>query len=147
MRTVCYQREIREKLEQSDPRSIVPLDQCHVDIISDRAAKEIIYKYEWLGTMGRTVHTCGLIGPTGQVIGALCFGWPGSPESRDICGKDFRDRAICLERGACAHYTHPHAPSFLVSRGTRLIHRLHGYDIFYAYSDEEAGEIGKRRVK
>jgi hypothetical protein len=99
-------------------------------------------KYEWLGSMGRSTATYGLVDPNEEIIGVACFGWPGGVQSRDICGKENRDLAICLERGACVHWAHPHAASYLISRACKMAAQDRGWRIFYAYSDEEAGEIG-----
>jgi hypothetical protein len=116
---------------------------CRVEAITRAEAEQIILRYEWLGTMGRaSVATYGLRAPDGELIGAAVFGWPGSPESRDICGRQHRELAVCLERGACAHHAPPNAASFLISRATKLASADHGWSIFYAYADPEAGEIG-----
>jgi len=138
----CYQRELRERNAALSPR--IQMDRFVnprvIEIPSDMA-KPIIYKYEWLGTMGRSVHCVGLF-EGWELMGVACFGWPGSPESRDICGREFREKAIALERGACVHYAPRNAGSYLVSHATKLISLKHGYNIFYAYSDESAGEVG-----
>ena len=138
----CYQREIREAVAQEERREALPrLENPVVRFIPSSAAKPIIYRYEWLGTMGRSVHCVGLFMGV-ELLGVTCFGWPASPESRDICGKQNREKAIAIERGACVHYAPPNAGSYLVSHACKLVAREHGYRIFYAYSDEDAGEIG-----
>jgi hypothetical protein len=65
-----------------------------------------------------------------------------APESGDICGREHRDLTVCLARGACVHWGHPHAASFLISRACKLAHEQFGWRIFYAYADPMAGEIG-----
>ena len=120
---------------------IPTLDGCSVREVSSTEAAVIIHKYEWLGTVGRAVLCVGLFSREEELIGVACFGWPCSPESRDICGKENRDLAICLERGACAHYAPPNAPSFLISRACQIAAER-GWPLVYAYADEDAGEIG-----
>jgi hypothetical protein len=117
------------------------LRQCHVRAITKREAESIILKYEWLGTMGRGVATYGLDSPMG-LLGAAVFGWPSAIESRDICGRENRSLAVCLERGACVHYAPSNASSFLIANAVRLAAQDHDWRIFYAYADPEAGEIG-----
>ena len=53
-----------------------------------------------------------------------------------------RDKAICLERGACVWWAHPHSASKLISFATNDMSKNTKYRIFFAYSDEDAGEIG-----
>lgn len=138
----AHQRIIRERHEEQEPRAVMTsLKGCRVEVITSREAEAIILKYEWLGTMGRSVASYGLQGPEG-LIGAVVLGWPGSVESRDICGRDNRELAICLERGACAHYAPSNAASFLIANAIKLAAKDHGWRIFYAYADPEAGEIG-----
>jgi hypothetical protein len=139
----AHQRVIRERHEKEDPRQPLPnLDGCQVEAITREEAESFILKYEWLGTMGIvTAATYGMCAPVGELIGVAVFGWP-SAQSRDICGQAHREKAICLERGACSHYAPPNAASFLISRAVKLAAADHGWRIFYAYADPEAGEIG-----
>lgn len=184
----CHQRTIRDEEARKDPRAVLPnLDGAFVQRITSKQAKPIILRYEWLGTMGRTKLCYGLFTNDKSLIGVALFGWPGGVQSRDICGKEYRGQAICLERGACVHWAPKNAPSFLIRHATRAAYRdskearlkvLRPYlkaawekdkaklsssvwpyhkpelelpddlelppvwRIFYAYADEEAGEIG-----
>ena len=140
---VAYQRIIRDRHREQDPRPPLPsTDGCVVEVISYAETKPFILRHEWLGTMGNSTATYGLRSPGGELIGAAVFGWPGAIQSRDICGQQHRGLAVCLERGACSHQAPPNAASFLISRAVRLAARDHGWRIFYAYADPEAGEIG-----
>ena len=141
--TKAHQRVIREREAATDEREQLPnLRGCSVRPITRAEAKEVILRYEWLGTMGRAVATYGLVSACGDVIGAAVFGWPGAVQSRDICGRQHREQAVCLERGACAHYAPPNGASFLIANAVRQAAADHGWRIFYAYADPEAGEIG-----
>lgn len=140
---LAYQRAIRDIEARNEPRVVLQnLDGCSVQRISTPEARRLILRYEWLRTMGRAVACYGLRGPDGVLLGATCFGWPAGIESRDICGREHRGTAICLERGACVHWAPSNAASFLIRHAVRLAHRDYGWEIFYAYADEDAGEIG-----
>jgi len=67
---------------------------------------------------------------------------PGGTNSRLLCGEEWKDRTIALNRGACVHYAHQHAGSFLIPRALKLASEDFGWRVFIAYSDAEAGEIG-----
>lgn len=139
----AHQRLIREREAVADPRDpIASLEDCWVQAIAKVDAKSIIDRYEWLGTMGRAVATYGLISPDKEILGVAVFGWPSAVESRDVCGRENRELAVCLERGACVHFAPDNAASFLISRAVKLAADEHGWRIFYAYADPEAGEIG-----
>jgi hypothetical protein len=139
----AHQRVIRERLEAQEPRpQMRSLAGCWVEPIGREEAEAIILKYEWLGTMGRSVATYGLRGPGGELLGTAVFGWPSAVQSRDICGKENRELAVCLERGACVHYAPSNAASFLISHAVKQAAHDRGWRIFYAYADPEAGEIG-----
>ncbi len=141
-RTMAYQRAIREaytSLIGGTPYA--NLHGATVRAISKTEAEKIILRYEWLGTFGRSRAFYGLfIGD--DLIGCVCFGLPTGAQSRDICGVENRDKAICLMRGACTHLAPKNAASFLISESCRLANTEHGWGIFYAYADAEAGEIG-----
>lgn len=138
----AYQRHIREVVEELEPRApIASLDGCTVREITARAARAVILKYEWLGTMGRTHSAFGLFSAEGELIGVACFGLSTGIQASDMCGVENRKKAIALERGACVHYAPPNAASFLISRACELMTEK-GFRVFYAYADVEAGEMG-----
>ncbi len=137
-----FQREIIEKKRLEDPTEpFDSLENFEVREISKEESRGIILEYEWLGTMGRAYACYGLFRGD-LLLGAINFGLPASPESRNICGKELAHKAICLERGACSHLAPKNAASFFVSKAVRMANKDYGWSIFYAYSDEEAGEIG-----
>ena len=133
----------RDPAFQSIIREQIPsLAGCYVERIPNADAKWLILRYEWLGTMPRRAHSYGLKTASGALLGVAVFGYTMSPESRDVCGKNNRHLAICLERGACVADAPANSPSFLISRAVKLAADEHGFRIFYAYADPEAGEVG-----
>ena len=140
----CYWRHRpRDKAFQRVIREQIPtLAGCYVEKISNADAKWLILRYEWLGTMPRRAHSYGLNTASGALLGVAVFGYTMSPESRDICGKNNRHLAICLERGACVPDAPANSASFLISRAVKLAADEHGFRIFYGYADPEAGEMG-----
>jgi hypothetical protein len=135
---------MRLREAERDLRSPLPsLDGCTVERISVAESKPIIMRYEWLGTTPRTpLAAYGLRAPTGELIGVTVFGHPNGTGSSNLCGRDHKDLAICLQRGACVHWAPRNAASFLISRACRLAAAEHGWRIFHAYADRTAGEIG-----
>jgi hypothetical protein len=139
----CHQRKIRETETATDPRTVPPtLDGFTVRQIERWEAEPIIMRYEWLGTMNRfPVAFYGLVAPDGEIHGVACFGRGNGTNAGKIT--DHPDaKPVSLERGACVHWSHPHAPSMLVAGACRQMYIDHGYNVFFAYSDWEAGEIG-----
>lgn len=119
------------------------LDGVVVRQVSREEAEQVIYQYEWLGTMPTVARAYyGLLTNEGEIVGVVCFGVGGGSNAANICGPEYRDVTVCLERGACVHWAHPHAGSKLVSAACKLASKEFGWKIFYAYSDETAGEIG-----
>ena len=116
---ICHQRLIREELAASQPRpALTSLEACRVEPISRREAASFIVQYEWLGNCGKPSLCVGARAPGGDLFGVACFG--------NGVGADVRARlggrvAICLERGACAHWAHPHASSWLITRACKLV--------------------------
>jgi hypothetical protein len=144
LRPVAHQRRIRDVEAERDPRPpMATLEGCAVEQITYAEAKALITRYEWLRTMPTVTRACyGLKTPEGELAGVAVFAAGPAPESGDLCGPEHRDRAICLARGACVHWAHPHAASFLISRACKLAHAEFGWKVFYAYADPTAGEIG-----
>jgi hypothetical protein len=141
-RKLCYQRAIRDTYAAVTSEPQIPnLSGATVRAVTKEQAEQIILKYEWLGSLGRARAFYGLFCGE-EFVGVTCFGLPTAIQSRDICGQEYRDRAISLLRGACTHRAPKNAASFLISRSCRLAHEHYGWSIFYAYADQDAGEIG-----
>lgn len=144
----AHQRLIRERCAlEPDPlieekkALAVSLRNAWVREIDHETAKSIILRYEWLQTMGTTDFQFGLYFGE-HLAGAVCFGrTAGTKTSESICGKEYAHLVKTLNRGACAHWSHPHSASFLISHACRLMARK-CFHIFVAYADPSAGEIG-----
>jgi hypothetical protein len=143
----CHQRKIR------DEKAKTPLPDEHLRIaaatynnatlreITFEEAKTIILDYEWLQNMGSTRYAVGMF--FGEYLaGVACFGCTaGSNVTKSICGKEHASKVLTLVRGTCVHWAPKDAASFMINRACDMM-VTKGYNIFIAYSDEEAGEIG-----
>jgi hypothetical protein len=141
----AYQRLIRERMaEQSEPdiaekRSLAAdFENAVVRQISYDEAKNLILGNEWLGNMGITECAFGLFFGR-HLAGTVCFGRTAGASS--ICGPDHEGKVVTLCRGACVHWAHHHSASFLISAACREMTKK-GYNVFVAYSDPGAGEVG-----
>lgn len=137
----AHQRLIREKEAEASPREIVDLSTAEVREISFAEARKVILKFEWLGNMGTTERAFGLF-LRGELAGVTCFGkTAGTHTFASVAGKKWEKYVTILCRGACVHWAHEHAGSFLITRACQLMTK-EGIHIFVAYSDTDAGEIG-----
>jgi hypothetical protein len=136
----AHQRIIREKLLDREPLSNHILSHARVVPISYAEAAAIILKYEWLGTMATDTKFCYALKVGSEVLGVSCFGNGGSVAALNIC--TIPAKSICLARGACVPHAPKNAGSFLVRHACRQAHRDFGQEVFFAYSDPDAGEIG-----
>ncbi len=108
--------------------------------ISPTQAAQIILDYEWLGTMPAiTLHCFGLF--FNKILsGAVVF----SPEYAENLGVwdsyGYTGKIICLSRGACAFWAHPHSASKLISQSMKMLPIK--YEVVTATVDSEAGEVG-----
>ena len=137
--TLAHQRIIRDNLAQQEPMPVAQsLQGYSVETIGREDARPLIIRYEWLGTIGRTTIFTGLLSPSRELHGAACFGYGPSGPIRKLIGTP----ALCLERGACVHYAPKNAASFLISASCKLVYRMTGVPLFFAYGDPMAGEYG-----
>lgn len=143
----CHQRKIREEkaktLLPDEPLRIAAAtyDNATLREITFDEAKTVILDYEWLGNMGSTQYAVGLF--FGEYLaGVACFGCTaGSNVPKSICGEAYVSKVLTLVRGTCVHWAPKDAASFMINRACDIM-VAKGYNIFIAYSDEEAGEIG-----
>ena len=144
----AFQRHIREMHAEADPRpQIESLDGAVVAQIDNDEAGALIRKIEWLGGMAPSTIVSYGLRLNGELLGVECFGTGGSPEARVICLPDpdngLRDRTICLVRGGCVHFSPRKAPSYLIRQSCKLAYQEFGWQIFTAYADPQAGELGQ----
>lgn len=136
---VAWQRIIRDKFCLEQPRAqIQSLVGYSVETVGRMDAQIIIDKYEWLGNMGNSKIFIGLISPLREVHGVAAFGDGPQGTTRKLVGWP----SFCLNRGACVHYAPPNAASFLISRACKLVCKITGVSVFFAYADPNAGEYG-----
>jgi hypothetical protein len=158
VREICFQKEMRDREAAADPREQDTKIDYTIGPIGAEEATEFIKRYEWLGTAGHAIARYCARNEFNEVAAVAVFGRP-NVQSAGLCRKinpasldetmldDDDDRTYfkkvaCLDRGACAHWAHPHTGSWFITKALQLAHDEHGLEIFYAYSDEEAGEIG-----
>lgn len=142
----AHQRKIREEKQKTDIGGLFGYPEADIKEavckkITYQQAKTIILEYEWLGTMGQGMFCYGIFFKD-VLAGAVCFGLPASLTSGSMFGDEYSDIAICLERGACSWWAHEHSASKLISFAVLDMSKTTKYRIFYAYSDDSAGEIG-----
>jgi hypothetical protein len=149
----AHQRLIRERQARLRPEPMLAsLDRCRVVALTTKDVEALIEEYEWLGTVGRPLACYGLLSPRKRIdvhnvqgeelLGAVCFSVGPGSNSHDVCGPENKEKAVCLSRGACVHWAPKNAASFLIRGAIKQAHLDHGWQIFFAYSDEQAGEIG-----
>ncbi|MBS1828801.1 MAG: hypothetical protein JST93_26095 [Acidobacteria bacterium] len=135
----AHQRFIREQLAATEPTYTADIGTAVVTEITPSQAKDIIEKYEWLKTMPAFVLHCygiffdGICGGVvvysvdyGENLAWSKFGWQG--------------KIICLSRGACVHWAHPHSASKLIRTSMRMLPEK--YKVVTCTVDAEAGEVG-----
>ena len=161
----CYQRHIRELYADVDNReTIKSLDGATVERITNAEAAGVILKYEWLQRMGSGTKACYGLKLDGKLLGAACFGNGTYSEARMICiphwkkglsraeersliatekqARVYIDKTVSLMRGACVPWAPKNSASFLIRKACKQAYKDFGWQCFFAYSDEAAGEIG-----
>jgi hypothetical protein len=144
----CHQRVIREHMAEQPEADIAEKRRLASDLknavvreIGYDEARNLILANEYLASMGTTEFSFALY-VTEHLAGVVCFGrTAGTNVAASICGSDHRHQVITLCRGACVHWAHPHSASFLISEACRQMTKK-GYNIFVAYSDPAANEVG-----
>jgi hypothetical protein len=103
-------------------------------------AEKIILEYEWLKCMPAVVLHC-----YGIFFGEMCAGAvvysPEYAENLGVWDKyGYTGKIICLARGACVHWAHPHSASRLIRGSMKLLPER--YKVVTCTVDAEAGEVG-----
>lgn len=142
----CHQRVVRETYDD-EPAPPVPhlsVRRARVRPVSFQTAKQIILRYEWLGTMATTSRHYGIFfGPF--CAGATCFGQNviAGVNFHQQFGLDDPESIWVLARGACVHWAPENTNSKLIAWSLRLLRDDEPTaKIVVAFSDVEAGEVG-----
>jgi hypothetical protein len=142
---VCWQKQLRDQYsdERDPPTPHLDVSRARVRLVDKSLARQIIKKYEWLGTMSNTRLHYGIF------FGSFCAGVTcvavgtgvGGTNVSKMFNIDARELAI-LARGACTHWAPQNTNSKLVSWTTKLLRKNTDLKVLAAYSDSDAGEIG-----
>lgn len=142
---VAYQKQLRDRYvdEGVPPVPHLDLKRSVVRPVSVDVARQVILKYEWLGTMHKTRYHFGLF------FGIFCAGVTctgasvtGGAHNHRYFGLDNSADLLVLARGACVHWAPAGANSKLVSWTAKLLERERAGKLLVAYADSDAGEIG-----
>lgn len=143
---LAWQRQIRDRYaDESPPPVDLSLKKARIKAVSRDEAKQIILKYEWLGTMQNTTIHYGLFfGPF--LAGVTCVGINGAGTAGVYRGREWglelRELST-LARGANVSWSPPGANSKLVAWTVRLLRDDDPKTrLIIAYADADAGEIG-----
>ncbi len=129
----CHQKIKRDEEARASPRPQDMVIDYRIEAIGKREAADFIKRYEFLGTVGRSLARYGARNVKGELAAVAVFGHPSKMSGGDV---------IVLERGACVHWAHPHTASWFIPRAVKAAAADHDWKIFFAYADPAAGEIG-----
>jgi hypothetical protein len=133
---------MRDREASTDARSPDTVMDYTVGPILPAEARAFILRYEWLQSVGHPRAHYGAHNALGELAAVALFGTPSQTTAADICGTAHRHKAIVLERGAGAHWAHQHTASWFLPRACAMAALDHGWRIFTAYCDPDAGEVG-----
>jgi hypothetical protein len=145
----CYQRHIREVWQELENKPVIAsLKGATVRRITREEAASIILKYEWLAgnplnkaPMGYGIKAYYGLFIGDELLGANCIGSAGG-QIANICGPEYGKKTVTLARGACVPHAPKNAASFFITHTCRQAFKDFGWEVFFAYSDHDAGEIG-----
>jgi hypothetical protein len=141
--TKCFQRHLCDSYDELEarPRITTPVKHAQVKLITNQQAAELVTKYEYLGTMATATKASYGLFLDRELLGVACFAaGTGSPEFLRLT--DCPASPILLARGVCLPHAPEHSASYLVRSACRLAHEQFSWDVFFAYSDPAAGEVG-----
>lgn len=142
---VCWQKQLRDKFlpEGTPPVPHLDVKRARVRPVSRNLAKQIILKYEWLGTMASTSWHYGIFFGN-YCAGVCCLAHSGLAGA--FLHRQFdiqRNELGVLCRGACVHWSPKGTNSKLVSWSSKLfLKENQNIRLILAFSDSDAGEVG-----
>lgn len=145
----AWQKQLRDRYNAEGlPPGLKPdmidLKKAVARRVHQRVARQVILKYEWLGTCPSCTAYYGLFfgdycsGVTCVKVGSVGANMSANKE----WGIEMKDLAYLI-RGANVHWSPPGANSKLVSLTSRLLKKdFPNLKLIIAYSDTDAGEVG-----
>ena len=151
---ICHQRKMRdaEALLNPDRRQDTGPIGYTIEAIGKEEAKAFILRYEHLRSVGHPLARYGARNAAGELAAVALFGKPHvqpagicrklDPKNLSADDRAYLAKVVCLERGACAFWANKMTASWFLPRVLEMASADHGWRVFFAYSDPEAGEIG-----
>lgn len=142
---VAWQKQLRDRYEEEGSPLTPHLDvgRAIIKPVSRKLANQIILKYEWLGTMGKSNYHYGMF--FGLYCAGVCCYIVGAVGAGVNVAQEWglhRKELAYLVRGANTHWSPIGANSKLVSWSCKLLTKQSTAKLVIAYSDTDAGEIG-----
>lgn len=142
----AWQKQLRDRFnaEGTPPVPHLDLARALVRPIRSELAKQIILKYEWLGTMSNTGQHFGIFfGPFCAGVTCVSLGSGTANGNNHVqFGLTSHLQLAVLARGACVHWAPPGTNSKLVAWTCKLLAKHTTAKVIIAYADSDAGEIG-----
>jgi len=145
---VAHQRVVRERLSTSEHTPLgltLPVNIADAEIkqVPFTSARDLIKKYEWLGTMPSGFRVAYGIFWEIYCGGVVVFGSPNPMQiAKSVFGGKWTDEVMQLHRGACVWWAHEHAASFLIGGALKRLSQDNKWRAVVAFADPAAGEIG-----
>jgi hypothetical protein len=147
---VSHQRIIRDKIAEQETASPSvedwesldrSIENAVVREISIPEARPIIEKYEWLGSLSSFIVACfGIF--FDNVCGGVVVYSVDYAENLGVWDEyGYTGKIVCLSRGACVHWAHPHSASKLIRTSMKMLPEK--YKVITATVDATAGEVGQ----
>ena len=141
---VCWQKTLRDRFVVDGVPPVPHLDigRSEVRQVSRKIAKQVIVKYEWLGTMAPSTHHYGVFFGS-FCAGVVCFGFSAGANINS--SKEFnldKQELAYLARGACVHWAPKGSNSRLIASACKLLRQESEARLVIAYADTDGGEIG-----
>ena len=146
---VSHQRIIRKRVAEQETASPSVADWESLDRSIENAvvkeisipeARTIIEKYEWLGTMSSYIVACFGIFFDNVCGGVVVYSVEYGENLRVWDAYSYSGKIICLSRGACVHWAHPHSASKLIRTSMKMLPEK--YKVVTCTVDATAGEVG-----
>ena len=138
----AHQRIVREEIASKESAPEVDLSPSNAVVkpITRDQAKEVIYKYEWLGCLAAiSQYYFGLFFGE-HLAGVVIYGAEYSENLGHWDKYGFTGKMLLLNRGACCHWAPPYAGSMLIRKSMEMLPP--NIEVITATVDELAGEIG-----
>lgn len=121
---------------------VLDVSRCEARLINYETAARMVETYHYAHRVPSIVVAVGMF-VDGTLAGCICYGTPATANQRRLCGEEYTERMLELNRLFIFDWAGRNSESWLIGQSFKYLERHHSqYTVLLSYADEGQNHKG-----